>query len=86
MMDCHQLKCNDCTSCGCLFGQILAFVPPEDGVKASQNRQCSCLLLQGLHILSKGVPKIDFHKNGLVQEWRNSIALAMELRLSCSNP
>ena len=28
----------------------------------------------------------EFHINGLVQERRNSSALAMELRLSCINP
>ena len=28
----------------------------------------------------------DIHIDGLVQERRNSSALAMELRLSCTNP
>ena len=29
---------------------------------------------------------LEFHVDGLVQERRNSSALAMELRLSCTNP
>ena len=32
------------------------------------------------------VPKLDQHTDGLVQERRNSSALAMELHLSCTNP
>ena len=29
---------------------------------------------------------LQYHVDGLVQEWRNSIANALELRLSCTNP
>ena len=32
------------------------------------------------------VNQMAFDIDGLVQEWRNSIALAMELRLSCTYP
>ena len=31
-------------------------------------------------------PRVREHTDGLVQERRNSSALAMELRLSCTNP
>ena len=37
----------------------------------------------GMHIC---IRVLDHHFDGLVQERRNSSALAMELRLSCSNP
>ena len=32
------------------------------------------------------IQEMDYHIDGLMQERRNSSALAMELRLSCSNP
>ena len=41
-----------------------------------------CVCLKSLHILQNYQQCID----GLVQERRKSSALAMELRLSCTNP
>ena len=48
---------------------------------------CSIMLHQDILQMNQwGFPIIKHHIDGLVQEWRNSIALAMELRLSCINP
>ena len=39
-----------------------------------------------IFLLQWNVTRLPYNVNGLVQERRNSSALAMELRLSCTNP
>ena len=45
-----------------------------------------CLQGSRVHGQNAGFAISPFYIDGLVQEWRNSSALAMELRLSCINP
>ena len=46
-----------------------------------------CSTLPALHVCHAPANNVtSFHVNGLVQERRNSIADALELRLSCNNP
>ena len=64
-------------------------------ILAFKYEECTCLKVQIRHylcdslfaaLLSINTRLQQYHSDGLVQERRNSSALAMELRLSCTNP
>ena len=44
------------------------------------------LMMSGPCIMSLDIDRVEPNIDGLVQERRNSIANALELRLSCTNP
>ena len=45
-----------------------------------------CMVARYCYLSLQGHYASTYHIDGLMQEWRNSSALAVELRLSCTNP
>ena len=58
----------------------------DDDEELEEEEEDDLCLLGFLWCLSSALPKKKCYIEGLVQKRRNSSALAMELRLSCTNP
>ena len=73
----------------CVFGEVIFWL--TDTLHSQFDAPIFVLWIKSkyiatLHVLSKSVSIHSIHIDGLVQERRNSSALAMELRLSFTNP